>query len=252
MTDKEFEKLFENNEALTPRAELKNDILAKAKQEMSAKPKKAYHPSSFRKIFAPIAACFVFAVLSVMVFLGLRAENYQTVYIDVNPSVELQINRFGKVSDVVYINDDAKLALDGVNLKGKTAKAALEKIVDAYDSAGYFSEDAELYISAVEKNKKTEKLLDELSDHAEKIKGNKKYTVNVSKLTKADKEAAKEHGISPGKYKVISAIIESNSEYTIDELKDKSMAYLKDLLPKSENKPSKPDNPSKPDKDSKK
>lgn len=256
MTDKEFKELFTKSEELTPRAELKCEILKKATAETSAQAnnteKRASKHLSFRKAFAPIAACFVLAVISVIVFFGLKGENYQTVYIDVNPSVELQINRFGKVSNVIYVNEDAEIALSEVKLKGKSAEAALEKIIGAYDESGYFNEDAELYISAIDKNQKTEKLLEKLSEHAEKIKGSKKYTVNVSKLSKEDKVTAKEYGISPGKYKVISAVMEEHPEYTIDELKDKSMAYLKDLLSQSDDKHDNPNKQDKPDKDNKK
>ena len=239
MTDKEFKQLFTKSEELAPRAELKNEILEKAKLEMSAK--KTVRPRSLKRIFAPIAACFVFAVLSVVVFLSLRSENYQTVYIDVNPSVELQINRFGKVSGVVYHNDDAVQALDGVKLKGKSAEAALESVIIALDTAGYFESEAELYISALDKNGKTDDLLDDLSECAEKIKGDKKYKVNTSKVTKEMRETAKAEGIAPGRYKVIAAIMEEYPEYTLDELRDKSMAELKDLLPKSNDKNDKND-----------
>ena len=239
MTDKEFKQLFTNSSEIAPRAELKNEILEKAKLEMSTK--RAARPRSLKRIFAPIAACFVIAVLSVVIFASLRGENYQTVYIDVNPSVELQINRFGKVNGVVYHNTDAEEALNGIKLKGKSAKSALENVIAAFDTAGYFDTEAELYISALDKNGKTDDLLDDLSEHAEKIKGNKKYNVNTSKVTKEMRDEAKAEGISPGKYKVIAAIIEENPEYSVDELKDKSMAELKDLLPKSNEKNDKND-----------
>ena len=245
MTDKKIKELFTKSEELAPRAELKNEILEKARQQMSAganaKKEKTARLLPIKKILYPIAACFIFVFVAVGVFVGLSGENYQTVYIDVNPSVSLEINRFGKVSGVNYINIDAQEALSDVSLKGKSADTALEKIILAYDGAGYFSENAELNISAVEKGKDTDKLLEKLEKCAEKIKGSKKYTVNVSKLSEDEREQAKEYGISPGKYKVISAIIEANPEYTVEELIDKSMAELKNLLPKSDDKNDKND-----------
>lgn len=250
MTDKKLEDLLRESGEIAPRAELKNEILKKAEEEMTAaqsnKPKITSRRIPLRKIVAPIAACFVLIIACVAVLAGLSGENYQTVYIDVNPSVSLDVNRFGKVSDVHYINEDAEKALGGLKLKGKKAELALEKIINALDESGYFADGAELSISAVEKNKDTDKLLDKLSKHAEKIKGTKKYTVNVSKLTADEREDAKEYGISPGKYKVIAAIIEARPEYSVDDLKDKSMAELKELLPKEEN------NNDKTDKDNKK
>ena len=53
MTDKDFEKLFKQSEEITPRADLKNEILAKAKQEMATsaigKEKKSPRFSPFAK-----------------------------------------------------------------------------------------------------------------------------------------------------------------------------------------------------------
>ena len=253
MTDKRLEDLLRESGEIAPRAELKNEILKKAKEEMTAvqgiRPKNTSRRITLRKIIAPIAACFVLLIACVAVLAGLSGENYQTVYIDVNPSVSLEFNRFGKVSGVNYLNADAETALGGLKLKGKKAELALEKIIGALDESGYFADEAELSISAVEKNKDTDKLLDKLSKHAEKIKGTKKYTVNVSKLTADEREDAKEYGISPGKYKVIAEIVKAHPEYTVDDLKDKSMAELKELLPKTNNDK---DKNNKTDKDNKK
>lgn len=235
MADKGFENLFKENEEITPRAELKQEILAKAKRAMSdaafKKEKKPVRTRSFTKALMPIAACFVLVFILIGGMLVLNNENYQTVYIDVNPSVALHVNRFGRVSGVEYLNEDAEKALVGIKLKGLSSEAALEKMINAYDSAGYFNGDAEIYISAVSgKNKNADKLLAKLSEKAEKIKGNRGYSVNVSKPTAEDKTEAKEHGISPGKYRLISEIIEKYPAYTVEDLKDKSMAELKDML----------------------
>ena len=235
MTDKDFEKIFKQSEEITPRADLKNEILAKAKQEMSTtaiqKEKKSPRIFPLAKRLMPIAACFVFVFILIGGMLGLSNENYQTVYIDVNPSVALNVNRFGKVSSVEYLNEDAEKALNGVKLKGLAAEDALEKMIDAYDDAGYLGNDAEIYISAVsEKNKNYDKLLSKMQERAEKVKGERGYSINVNKLTTEDRTEAKEYDISPGKYRVISEIIEKHPNYTVEDLKDKSMAELKDML----------------------
>ena len=235
MKDMDFEKLFKQNDEITPRADLKNEILAKAKQEMATtaiqKEKKSPHVSLFAKRLMPIAACFVFVFILIGGMLGLGNENYQTVYIDVNPSVALNVNRFGKVSSVEYLNEDAEKALNCVKLKGLTAEDALEKMINAYDDAGYFENDAEIYISAVsEKNKSYDKLLCKMQERAEKVKGERGYSINVNKLAAEDRAEAKEYDISPGKYRVIEQIIEEHPNYTVEDLKDKSMAELKKLL----------------------
>ena len=75
-----------------------------------------------------------------------------------------------------------------------------------------------------------DKLLAKLLERAEQIKGNRNYSVNAAKLTAEDRAVAEEYGISPGRYRVIAEIIEKYPHYTVEDLKDKSMAELKELL----------------------
>jgi hypothetical protein len=128
-------------------------------------------------------------------------------------------------------DEDAKDALNGVKLTGRQAEDALELVINKYDEVGYFDKEADVCISTVEeKGKDADKLLKKLQKRAEKIRGNKKYSVTVLKLTKSDKAQAKENGISPGKYRIISEIIAIDPSYTVDDLKDKTMQELKNIL----------------------
>ena len=235
MTDKDLERLFKQSEEITPRADLKNEILAQAKQEMAItaiqKEKKSPRISPLAKRLMPIAACFVFAFILIGGAFGLVHEDYQTVYIDVNPSAALHMNRFGKVSSVEYLNEDAENALNGIKLKGLSAEDALEQMLDVYEDEGYFDSHADIYISAVsEKNKNYDQLLSKMQERAEKVKGERGYSVNVNKLTAEDRTEAKEYDVPPGKYRVIEEIIEKHPNYTVEDLKDKSMSDLKDML----------------------
>ena len=138
MTDKELMELYKNSSEISPRAELKQQILEKATNELISKNavKRSIPAQNLIvwKRFVPIAACFMFVFLSVIGMIGLNNENYQTVYIDVNPSVALAVNRFGKVSGVEYINDDAKNALEGIKIKGKRAEKALPSLLKNIES----------------------------------------------------------------------------------------------------------------------
>lgn len=244
MRNKSFERLYRKSAELAPRDALKDEILAQAKQELSlhqVRDESKKNARRRRKILAPLTGCLAAIAILLSTFFGFYNENYQTVYVDVNPSVALEINRFGQVNEVEYLNDDAKEALKGVKLKGKKAEKALENVIEAYETAGYFDSEADLFISAVAKNKKTDKLLEKLETRAEEVCAEKNCSINVSKCTKQEKEDAKDKGLSPGKYKVISEVLEYYPDFTEEELRDKSMKDLKDLL---ENKA-----PSKNDKD---
>ena len=233
MTDRELERLYKDSPELQPPSELKEKILLRMSEETERKKEKndVFSFGILTKKFMPIAVCFMLVLVAIGGMLGFSNENYQTVYIDVNPSAALHVNRFGKISGVDYLNKDAENVLDGIKLKGLSAENALEKMLNAYADSGYFDTDAEIYISAVsDKNKNADRILEKLLMRAEKIKGDRGYSVNVKKLTAEDRAEADEYGISPGKYRVISEVIEKNPNYTVEDLKDKSMAELKELL----------------------
>lgn len=232
MTDKELELMYKSSKELEPRKELKKKILALAIDTQSpskttvAEPKTSVYKRL--KLWVPIAACLVLAIIIGAAW-GLNSENYQTVYIDVNPSVAIQLNRFDNVSGVEALNKDAQGLLADMDLVGLTAEEALCKVIEAFDKKGYLDSEAELYIST-EKNKDTSgELLERLKKRAEETKGNKGYTVNTCRVTEEERESAKDAGISAGKYQVISQIIELDSTYTVEELKDMSMSELKKL-----------------------
>jgi len=169
--------------------------------------------------------------------IGLNNEAYQTIYIDVNPSVAITLNRFERVNGVEYLNEDARDVFEKTELEGKSAEEALEEIIAVLDTEGYFEDEACIYISADEKAQET---VDKLTSHAEKIKGNRKYKVSGQALSQEEKEEAKESGISPGKYRIISEIIELCPSYTVEELKNLPMAELNKIY-KNLAKPSKKD-----------
>ena len=240
MTDKDIEKLFEECDGLDMSHVKKDDVLAKAKQEMyfntessENQKKKSSFPLLFTKkrfilLLSGLALVFTFCIG----MLGLYYENFQTIYIDVNPSVALKLNRFERVIGVEYLNEDAKNLLSDTKLIGCNAQDALEMVIKACDSAGYVQSDSQIYISASSKEEKNaEKLLQKLKGHAENIskEQNETYAVNTYNAKKNEKKDFEKESLSPAKYNVIKEIIEEDDRYKMEDLKDKSMGELHKL-----------------------
>ena len=238
MTEREIEALLQKSGELYPRESLQEEILARAQAELPSGAKtETLRPARplWRRLL-PLAACFLLAVILLGGGIGLKNEHYQTVYIDVNPSAALMVNRFGGVSGVEYLNADAETALAGVDLVGTRAEDALERMIVAYSAAGYFDdENAYLSISALmENNKNADKLLTRLAARAERVKGEHGYSVTVSKLTQEERENAKVLDIPAGKYRVILEIMARDSSYTLEDLKGLSVGELKQILKKTD------------------
>ena len=236
MTNKDIEKMLEESGGLDMSHVKKDDILAKAKQEMYfgasvADQKKEKRSTSLfsKKRFIPIIAGAALAFTICIGMIGLYNENFQTIYIDVNPSIALKLNRFDRVIGVEFLNDDAKNLLSDVKLVGADATSAVQTVISACDSAGYVKEDSQIYISASAKEEqKSEKLLKKLKDSAENMRDEKDetYSVNTYNAKKGEKKEFEKESLSPAKYNIIKEIIKEEDDYKLEDLKGKSMTEL--------------------------
>lgn len=199
MTEKDIEKMLAECGGLDMSHVKKEDILAKAKQEIyfgaeatEQKKEKSSFPLLFtKKRLIPMIAGAALAFTICIGMIGVYNENFQTVYIDINPSVALKLNRFERVIGVEFLNEDAKALLSDTKLVGCDAKAALQTVIDACDSAGYVKDDSEIYISAAAKEEKaSEKLLKKLKGHAEAMRedDSETYSVNTYNAKKGEKK----------------------------------------------------------------
>ena len=109
-----------------------------------------------------VAACLV------LVF-GVGAYAYTTPYskvsLDVNPSIEYTLNRFGRVIDVEGINEDGEAIISEAqvdSLMHQSIQDAVAQTIDVIEEDGYFEgEGAGIVIAA---SSEDEDLADELAD----------------------------------------------------------------------------------------
>lgn len=243
MTNKDIEKMLNECDGLDMSHIKKDDVLAKAKREMyfstsqvkveEEKKEKGFFTALFtNKRFVPTLAGVALALMICFCSIGLYNENFQTVYIDINPSVALKLNRFERVIGVEFLNDDAKALLSDTKLVGCDAKEALQTVINACDSAGYVKENSEIYISASAKEEKSsEKLLQKLKGHAENLReeDSETYAVSTYNAKKSEKKNFEKESLSPAKYNVIREIIDEDGGYRIEDLKDKPMDELRKI-----------------------
>ncbi|MEG1791610.1 MAG: hypothetical protein RR033_02220 [Clostridia bacterium] len=187
---------------------------------------------------------FVTAVLATFVFLfGIltgghfyfRADD-SIVYIDINPSIELTLNRTGKVKSASAKNADAETLLAGQSLNGLNLEDAVERILELAVEQNYIdsaSDNNEIMLSIYNKDlKKADRQMEKLNKRASRFFDSKGIKCKVDKETgnKKDNEKATQQGISPAKLKLIESIIAADSSYTIASLKDYSIKDLQKLL----------------------
>ena len=161
------------------------------------------------------------------------------VSLDVNPSIELKVNRSEKVLVCTPLNEDAKAILadmsDGADLKGVKLDVAVNAIVGSLVRNGYLSSiSSAIMISVEDKDTaRAEKLQRELTDAVDGVlqTSEAKASVLTQTLTQdtARDQQAQENNISTGKAALVNRVLAINPELQFDALAKLSVEELKDL-----------------------
>ena len=103
------------------------------------------------------------------------------VSLDVNPSIQLEVNKNEKVLSATPMNDDGAEILDGMDLKGTPADVAMYAIIGSLLQHGYVDELANSILITVEDNDQTrgEKLQQELTAQADAALANAQVNGSV-------------------------------------------------------------------------
>ncbi|MBR4514461.1 MAG: hypothetical protein IKO61_06200 [Lachnospiraceae bacterium] len=175
------------------------------------------------KTWAAAAAAAVFIGLGGTAFY--TQENlvpYSTITIDVKPSIEYQVNKKNKVLAVNALNQDAEPIVDELITKGVVKKDIIEAFDETKDllyEYGYLSDDDDDYILANVVSK-SDKQRDALAYSLEKsAEDDATLTVSVNTATKEEEVAAKDLGISTGRYVEYKKSVDAD-DYATKPVKD--------------------------------
>ncbi len=167
-------------------------------------------------------------MMIVVVFWGSlnRKENNvaYTIYLDVNPSVEIEVDESEIVTRVSALNDDARLVIEGYHFIGYSLETTTVFLIDSMVKNGYLNNSTNSILISIKGNDKdkNEKLQEKLNNKIDFVLQND--NIDGAILSQAvyddDKlnELAEKNGISLGKAKLINKILDCNSLYTFENL----------------------------------
>lgn len=155
------------------------------------------------KKFMAVAACF--AVIFIAGISG-HLLAYRTpssyIYIDINPSVRLDVNCFDKVISVVPLNEDAVSLVESYPLQTADAEQCMNKIVSACLEKKYLNEhndDIEIDVVTDRLN-----LNNRVLTISEKLKKDN-WKVSVKNVNKEENSRAMKYRTSPKRLKAVEA-----------------------------------------------
>ena len=241
MKNKDIEKIIKTNfDNETP--EVLSKILKKCNGK-EVKIMKKDNKNYFFKDFLPVASLSAIAlVLGIFVFSNQTNSLKSTVMFDVNPSVEIQVDKKDTITSAKALNVDGKKILEDMDLKGSKLNIGVNAIVGSMYKNGYINELKNSILVTVDSkdNDHAASLEDRITKEINKYL--KTYNIDsaiLSQIYDLDDETerkAKEYGISEGKAELLEKIIESNltnkngTKYKFEELVDLNINELNVIL----------------------
>ena len=186
-----------------------------------------------------IAACLAVMLLGGGLFYQRANAVASVVSLDVNPSIELKVNRSEKVLVCTPLNEDAKAILadmgNGADLKGAKLDVAVNAIVGSLVRNGYLdSISSAIMISVEDKDTaRAEKLQRELTSTVDGVLQTSESRASVLTQTLTQDagltQQARENSISTGKAALVNRVLALNPALKFDALAKLSVEELKDL-----------------------
>ena len=185
------------------------------------------------------AACLALVLVGSGLFYQQANAVASVVSLDVNPSIELKVNRNEKVLACTPLNDDAKAVLsnmgNGADLKGAKLDVAVNAIVGSLVRNGYLNSiSSAIMISVEDKDTaRAEKLQRELTSTVDGVLQTSESRASVLTQTLTQDagltQQARENNISTGKAALVNRVLALNSSLKFDALAELSVEELKDL-----------------------
>ncbi len=176
---------------------------------------------------AALAAAALLVVLGGATGLLVYDRNFvvdSTVSLDVNPSLEIQVNKKERVLDVIPLNEDGKLVLGDMDLKGSDLDVSINALIGSMVRNGCISDISNSILVSVENNDlaKGEQLQRKLTDEINTLLQTNTFSGAVLSQTITKDEnmqnLAAQYGITQGKAQLIQQIISHDARYTFEDL----------------------------------
>ena len=176
-----------------------------------------------------ISSCIILAViLGVILFLIFNKDNSNniasTITLDINPSIEINLDKKDKVISINALNDDAKKIIDN-KLVGKTLDDAVTYITEKVIEEDYIVDNGATIVLYTDGDIKSNKV-DEILKREFSLKNVHAEVIVVKNITNEDKKLAEKYNVSPAKIAYINSLdIKENKE----ELFTKSVTEIKEI-----------------------
>ena len=182
------------------------------------------------KIVSAAAACFVIGMFS---YYMIVLQSQATVYLDVNPSIQFELNSREEVISAEAANQDGEIILEDMDLKHTDLDVAVNAIFGSMVKHGYLSQAENMVLLSVDSSNlnKSEKLrteiFKEISSCLDSMVGSASVFDQDVYVDDELKAMAEQYEITPGKAELIRKLTSENPKLNYAQL---ASLPIKDLV----------------------
>lgn len=148
------------------------------------------------------------------------------ISIDINPSVELGVNRFNRIISFESYNDDGDKLTDSLDIKFMDYSEAVNKIIDSEEILTLLENDEVMTIAVVGTDDlQSEEILSNMQSCTDGRKNSYCYYTHSEEVEKAH-----ESGLSYGKYKAFLELQKLDPTITVEEIQGMTMREIRDRI----------------------
>ena len=218
---KEKEKLKAAFDQVRAEEELKERTKEYLSEKVYARKKKRTSPL---RNFAAAAACALLVFLAGGSYLYFTPTAY--ISVDVNPSLELGINRFDRIVSVTGYNEDGKALADSLDLKYMDYSDALEALLADQDMEVYLSDNADVVLTVAGKSEsQSSQILETVESCASSHENVHCHSGDTEEIHHAHNA-----GLSFGKYQAYLTLKGLDPSVTLEEIQDMTMSQIRELI----------------------
>lgn len=174
---------------------------------------------------AVCAACACLAVL-LLAGCGVYFTPTAVIGVDVNPSLELTVNRFDRVIRVSGRNEDGQQLADSLTLLHQTYTRAVEQVLESPAVQNCLAQDGALSLAVVEIDPgQGEAILQYLNDCTAG-----QENALCCALAPEEAQQARQLGLPYGKYRAYQEVLAYTDAYSPEEIAAMTMRQIRDLL----------------------
>ncbi len=173
-----------------------------------------------------IAACLALCILTSTIAYKFYYTPYSYLYIDINPSVRLDLNYFDIVIDCTPLNTDAEF----IEVSSGNVEDSIDEVITKCEKEGFLTEENNEIEINISKN--TDKIRGSVFNIENKYKSTK-YNVVVKDTTDEESEKANEQGISVKRQRAIeefSTVFGGDEKQNAEKLQDKTTKEIDMLI----------------------